>query len=182
MRPKHIPCIGLFGTCGVSRWREPFIQRYDELSIPYFNPQVATGTWHPGLVAEENRHFHQDSLILFPVTAETTGQGSLAEIGFSVANALRQAQDRFFLFLVEEDCHDTSADDTSRADSVRSRALVKSKLLDAAGRYPNILLVDSRSDMLDLSVSLFRWLSQKEVLDSELGRILNYRPAFVSGF
>lgn len=182
MISEQIPCIGLFGTCGVSQWRKPFIQRYQELDIPYFNPQVATGTWHPGLVIEENRHFHQDSLILFPVTAETTGQGSLAEIGFSVANALRHAQDRFFLFLIEESCHDIGADEAARADSVRSRALVKSKLLEAAGMHPNIVLLDSLSDMLEISVSLFHWSNRKVALDSELDRILNYRPAFVSGF
>lgn len=173
MVSEQIPCIGLFGTCGTSQWREPFIQRYQELGIPYFNPQVPVGTWHPGLVVEEDLHFHRDSLILFPVTDETTGQGSLAEVGFSVANALRHAQDRFFLFLVDDACYDNSAEEAARADSVRSRALVKGKLLEAVKVHSNIVLLDSLSDMLEISVSLFCWINRKTDLDSDLSRILN---------
>lgn len=29
-------CVGLFGTCGGSRWRDAFMARYDELDITYY--------------------------------------------------------------------------------------------------------------------------------------------------
>ncbi len=67
------PCVGLFGTCGHSRWRDPFELRFASENIAYFNPQVEAGTWHAGLVDNENRHFVEDDIILFPVTDETTG-------------------------------------------------------------------------------------------------------------
>lgn len=174
---EHMECIGLFGTCGESKWRDPFIARYKSLGIPYFNPQVEAGTWRPGMVAEENLHFTKDAIILFPVTAETTGQGSLAEVGFSVAGALRQSANRFFLFMVEDGCNDTQADDAARADSVRSRALVKSKLVDAASKQPNIIITESLSEMLELSTSVFQWLRDKEKLDGELEHILGSRAS-----
>ncbi len=30
--------IGMFGTCGGSKWREPFKARYEELGISFFDP------------------------------------------------------------------------------------------------------------------------------------------------
>lgn len=33
-------CVGLFGTCGGSEWRKPFIEAFDEKGIDYFNPQI----------------------------------------------------------------------------------------------------------------------------------------------
>lgn len=168
-------CIGLFGTCGESRWRESFIAHYETMGIPYFNPQVATGAWHAGLVANENQHFNQDAIILFPVTSETTGQGSLAEIGFSVSSALRHSHDRFFVFMIEDECHDTTSDEQGRKDSVRSRALVKSKLIDFSKNHPNIILTSSFPEMLKISVDLFQWIQQKEKLDSDLSKILNVK-------
>ena len=39
--------IGLFGTCGGSRWRERFIERYNKECISFFNPQVAEAASSP---------------------------------------------------------------------------------------------------------------------------------------
>ncbi len=147
-------CIGLFGTCGNSRWRDDFISCYEQRGIRFFNPQVPEGTWHPGLVADENRHFVEDDIILFPVTAETTGQGSLAEIGFSILNALRQNRMRFFIFLIEEGCLAPEATPAEIEGSVRSRQLVKKKLAKEAADHHNIFLVGSLAEMLDLSLRL----------------------------
>lgn len=164
--------IGLFGTCGTSTWREPFIAAYRKMKIPYFNPQVKSGTWQPGMVADENFHFNHDQIVLFPVTAETTGQGSLAEIGFSIANALRNTEDRFFIFLIEDNCEDPTANSFAKADSIRSRALVKSKLLELTDTCSNIILVDDLQLMLDRSIDLFVWLLKKDKLNQELTKIL----------
>ena len=101
-----IPVIGLFGTCGNSTWRNSFIKTYEARDISYFNPQVPEGTWHPGLVDEENAHLLEDPIILFPVTSETTGQGSLAEIGFSILAAIKRSPDRYFIILIDDECTD----------------------------------------------------------------------------
>ncbi len=155
------PCVGLFGSCGNSRWRDPFIKRFTSENIAYFNPQVEAGTWHAGLVETENSHFVEDDIILFPVTDETTGQGSLAEIGFSIANALRCNTNRFFVFLIDDECNDPDASDEARAESVRSRRLVKSKLIQIAATLDNVFFVESLDDMLTVSLKLAELLRAK---------------------
>lgn len=30
-------CVGLFGTCGNSQWRVPFMEAFKEAGIEYFN-------------------------------------------------------------------------------------------------------------------------------------------------
>lgn len=146
--------IGLFGTCGSSTWRTDFIKRYEQLGIAFFNPQLPEGTWTPGCVAEENTHLATDAVILFPVTNETTGQGSLAEIGFSINAALLRNADRYFIFYIADDCVDPKASENAIADSVRSRKLVKSKLKEAAKSNDGIFLVDDMESMLFISVEL----------------------------
>ena len=71
---------GLFGTCGTTTWRQEFIDAYKDFAIDYFNPQVAD--WNPELAVLEAQHLVHDDIIVFPVTAQTYGTGSLAETGF----------------------------------------------------------------------------------------------------
>jgi len=153
--------IGLFGTCGSSKWREPFINEYEKNGIDFFNPQVAEGTWSPGMVADENKHLIEDDIILFPVTSETTGQGSLAEIGFSIASALRANKHRYFIFMIDDLCNDPSASVAQIVESNRSRKLVKSKLQEIANNN-NIFLVDDLENMLEIS----KWLHKSCVYHS----------------
>lgn len=162
--PDNTPCVGLFGTCGNSHWREQFITCYKQEGILFFNPQVEPGTWHPGMVTDENLHFTNDEIILFPVTTETTGQGSLAEIGFSIANALHSNPNRFFVFLIDEECNDPDADLKEKLDSVRSRKLVKSKLINYAKKSDNIFLVEQLEDMLYISLMLIKLIHNKNVI------------------
>jgi len=165
-------CIGLFGTCGGSRWRERlFIPRYDELGIEYYNPQVED--WNPSLAELEAEHLAEDAIILFPVTNETYAFGSLAETGFSMLNAMKLDDRREFVLFIAQDIAETNPkgnrlDDrlnpdgtknpNSRAkDSLRARALVKQHLIKM--RLPNVYLVDSLEQMLDVSITL--WESVK---------------------
>lgn len=147
--------IGLFGTCGKSTWREPFIEKYNQLGISYFNPQVPDGMWNAGCVAQENKHLMEDDIILFPITSETTGQGSLAEIGFSIQAAISRRPDRYFIYLIDNDCTDESISGAQRQDSIRTRILVKSKLIIEARKNSGIYVVDNLQNMLDLSVTLY---------------------------
>lgn len=150
--------IGLFGTCGKSTWRDPFVFQYSEKGIPYFNPQMPEGTWHPGCVDDENKHLMTDGIILFPVLSETTGQGSLAEIGFSITAALSRNPDRYFIFLIDPECTDPDASAAQIKESNRTRALVSSKLIQMSKSNSGIFIVDSLKQMLKLSLALHKYM------------------------
>ena len=67
---NSIKAIGLFGTCGSSTWRAPFIEAFEAEGIEYFNPQV--DDWTPELASVEARHLAGDAIITMVVTGETT--------------------------------------------------------------------------------------------------------------
>ncbi len=79
--------IGLFGTCGNSTWRDPFIKKYKELDIQYFNPMV--DIWNEELAKVEAQHLAEDKIILLPIVNETYAFGSLSEAGFLILNAIK---------------------------------------------------------------------------------------------
>ncbi len=157
-------CIGLFGTCDNIPWREEFIEIYEEHGIDYFNPD-AGDNWHPGLIEDENLNLREDSVILFPILAESLGQGSLGEIGFSVMNVIRNITNgshQMLVVLIDDYCTDARKTEDERQLSVKTRKLVKSKLLEV--KHPNIYVIDSMEDMLELSVELYNVGSQMDQL------------------
>ncbi len=143
-------CIGLFGTCGGSKWRDAFIAAYTERGINYFNPQVED--WTPECVAVEADHLVNDKIVLFPVTEETFGNGSLAEIGFSILQFANT--DRSLIIMVPATASEAlkESDPIAYKDNSRVRALVRAHLTKVT--YPNIHVVDSLEEMLDLSLLL----------------------------
>lgn len=143
--------VGLFGTCGGSRWREPFIERYDKLGIGWFNPQV--NDWKPELAQIEARHLAEDQIILFPVTSETYGTGSLSEVGFSILNAIKLDDRRDFVILIAKDLNEKLDDPVARKESLRARALVSEHLRKL--RLSNLYVVDSLEQMLEVSIKLW---------------------------
>lgn len=144
--------VGLFGTCGGSKWRDPFIEKYEELKIPFFNPQVED--WKPELAAIEARHLAEDKVILFPVTDETYGTGSLSEVGFSILNAIKLDDRRSFVVLIDMNLVPELVDPTARKESLRARALVSEHLRKL--RLSNLYVVDSLEAMLKISIILYR--------------------------
>jgi hypothetical protein len=126
--------------------------RYTQLGIRYFNPQVEN--WNPEFAAVEARHLVEDELILFPVTNETLGAGSLAETAFSILETLRSDANRFLVFYIAPDLSPelTAQDAQGAAASVRVRALVRAHLL--AKRHPTVLVVQSLEQMLEVSLLL----------------------------
>jgi len=96
---ETLDSVGLFGTCGNSQWRDTFIARLKKEGIPFFNPQLPAGTWKPECAAIEANHLKNDRVVIFAVTDETWGYGSLAETGFSAKAAMQNMSDtRFALF------------------------------------------------------------------------------------
>lgn len=139
---ENVNTIGLFGTCDNIKWRDPFMARYAELGIAYFNPMV--DDWNPGMVALEAEHLAQDPIILFPILKDSYGQGSLSEIGFGPLKA---------------------ADPARAKDSNRSRKLVKGHL--QALKQNNVYMVDTLDQMLDLSVSLHKIHKDLDLLQAQ---------------
>ena len=93
--------IGLFGTCGSSKWREPFMKAYDEQGIKYFNP--VKEDWKVEDAQIEAEHLANDEIICFPVTDETYAFGSLGEVGFSILQAIKLNQRREIIVMIDPD-------------------------------------------------------------------------------
>lgn len=143
--------IGLFGTCGGSAWRNTFIEEYEKRGYSYFNPQV--DDWNESFAEIEANHLANDKVILFPVTGETYGLGSLSEVGFSILNAIKLDDRREFVILIDKDLDPNLNDPAIRKESLRSRALVKAHLKKL--RLSNVYLVDTLDEMLQASLSLY---------------------------
>lgn len=147
-------CIGLFGTCGNSQWRVPFEERYTQEGITFYNPVVPD--WTPDCAIEEAEHLANDAIILFPITGETTGMGSLSEVGFSILNAIKLDDRRDFVVFIEPDLDPELKDSIpprEAKDSVRARALVIQHLRKL--QLSNVYVVSSLEEMLEVSVSLY---------------------------
>jgi len=151
-------CIGLFGTCGDSTWRQDlFIPQYESRGmvdgVDFFNPQV--DDWKPELADIEADHLATDAIICFPVLSETYGLGSLAETGFSIAQALKWEVRRDIIVLVDPDVNEAlkEADEKLAKESLKARKLVRSHMgqLKAAG----VFWVESLEHMLHISLNCF---------------------------
>lgn len=147
-------CVGLFGTCDNIPWRDDFISAFNNNDIAFFNPD-AGDDWHPGMIEDENRHLMEDDIILFPVLKDSLGLGSLGEIGFSILNILHNitnGSNQHLIVMIDDDCTDDRKAKDERKTSVRTRKLVKSKLLGV--KHPNVFVVASLEEMKELTISL----------------------------
>jgi hypothetical protein len=146
--------IGLFGTCGNSTWRDAFIEQYNKFEVGFFNPLVKD--WDPSLAEIEAWHLSNDEIILFPVTDETYGVGSLAEIGFSVLSSLKRELNKHVIIYIAPKVDESklaAVDKQAVKDSNNARALVLAHL--KANRMSNIHIVNSLYEMLELSIVLY---------------------------
>lgn len=160
--------VGLFGTCDGSQWRVPVIETLDNHGIAWYNPD-AGANWEPWMVEEENTHLREDHIILFPILGESLGQGSLAEIGFSVLNIVRNItsgkSDQTLIVLIDDVCTDDRKTVDERKTSDRTRKLAKSKL--AAVDHPNVYLVNTVDEMVALGTQLHELYAQKDSIDEQ---------------
>lgn len=155
MKGKCMPgnlCVGLFGTCGRSKWRDPFMTKYDELGINYYNPVVEN--WIPEFAQVEAEHLVNDRVILFPITRETYSMGSLVETGYSILQAIRLDDRRQFVIMVEQGLEeDLMKNEIVAKESLRARALVTQHLKKL--KLSNVYIVDSLKKMLKISIELY---------------------------
>jgi hypothetical protein len=128
------------------------MSKYTELGIEYFNPMV--NDWNPGMVPLEAKHLAEDEVILFPILGWSYGEGSLSEMGFGPLKAMRQNMNRSFVFYVETTLHERLTDPDRCKSSLRARELVLGHLDQTAA--PNIYVVRSLDEMLEVSIRLFQ--------------------------
>ncbi len=169
--------VGLFGTCGNSVWRKPFIEAFEPEGIQYFNPQVPD--WNPAFAKEEAMHMAHDGVICFPVLAETYGCGSLAETGFSIAQAMRFDDRRDFIILIDEkpddvlniDNPDKGYSKVAFKESCRARALVSAHLKECVG-LRNVFFVKTLEEMLNVTKVCYKsMLVRNEVQQFSLAEL-----------
>ncbi len=100
------------------------------------------------------KHFANDQIILFPVTGETYGFGSLSETGFSIIQAIQSTQNRQVIVMIAER-PDPALEENQEAfqASLRARRLVISHLRNMSNS--NVFVVHDLSAMLDLSLDLY---------------------------
>jgi hypothetical protein len=157
--------IGLFGTCGDSKWRDTFMEVYDKKGISYFNP--VKDDWKVEDAKIEAEHLANDEIILFPVTNETLSLGSLGEVGFSILQAIKLDSNRDIVVMIEDDLSNEAKlqfDDSMVIESIKMRALIKAHLNKL--NYTNVYLVDNLNDMLTVSLKLYDIQEIKEYLDN----------------
>jgi hypothetical protein len=145
-------CIGLFGTCDKNRWRDPFMAKYDELGISYFNPMV--DDWNPGMVPLEAQHLAEDEVIFFPILGWSYAEGSLSELGFGPLKAMRQNRNRSFVYLIETDLHERLTDPERCKSSLRARKLLLGHLKEIDA--PNIYVVKTLDEALATTIELYK--------------------------
>jgi Nucleoside 2-deoxyribosyltransferase like len=92
-------CVGLFGTCGGSKWRDAVKDWLLLAGVDYFDPVVPN--WTPECAAVEAEHLANDKVLIVAITGETESYGSLAETGWAMLSAHRNNQTAI---LVVEDC------------------------------------------------------------------------------
>ena len=161
--------VGLFGTCDNIPWRDPFIKKYEEAGIKYYNPvlenwsellEMSRKGLCPNPTEEENYYLNKAEIILFPVLKDSLGSGSLAEMGFSVQRVIRNIMNggqQFLVGLIDDTCTDERKTDAERKQSTKDRALVKSKYIENVS-YPVITIVDTLDEMLAMSLTAYDML------------------------
>ncbi len=117
---KFNNCVGLFGTCGNSKWRDPVMEALKNAGIKSFNPVV--DNWTPECAKIEAEHLATDRVILFVVTGETEGFGSLAETGWAYLGAIARGQKVFFVI-------EDFPDGNPKSDANRARVLVRAHMV-----------------------------------------------------
>lgn len=154
--------IGLFGTCGNSKWRDMFMANYDALGIPYYNPNDPN--WTPENAVVESQHLKSDDIILFPVTGETFGTASLGEIGFSILSAVRADTNRYVIVYIDPELATILVEtEPARAkDSKNARQILLAHL--RAQNYSNVFVVYNLNDMLHASLKLYVHVEQMKNL------------------
>lgn len=157
MSKYHVKTVGLFGTCGNSKWRDPFIKRFNELGISWYNP--CRDDWDP---EEDSWQLKNDKIILMPVTDETYGTGTLSESAFGIVTTLAsiyQKTTKLVIYIAPEVKYDPNNpqlnNETAIKESNRARKIV-SEHIKIFHNLPNVFFVNNLDEMLSISEKLIK--------------------------
>jgi hypothetical protein len=137
---KLIDKVGLFGTAGTSTWRTEFKKLYGASDDTFFNPQKGLGEWKPEDAKVEAENLARDRVLVFAITKDTEGYGSLAEVGFAMLGALLRGQ-KVGIYIEESD--------TFNADAQRARNLLSSILSRFHGLDDQVEVFDGLRSMAE---------------------------------
>ena len=159
------PIIGLFGTCGNSKWRVKFINKYKMKNIEFFNPLKAD--WKPEDSKVEAEHLINDDIVLFPITNETFGTASLAETGYSALSAIQSNSNRYVIIFIDPKVNELihQENPTAAKESTNSRAIVSAHLKKM--NHKNVFVVNSLDEMLTLSIRLYEVVQLLNVIKKD---------------
>lgn len=134
--------VFLMGTCGNSQWRKSYIEALNGVGRTYYDPVVPN--WTPADGKREAEHLATSPAIVMVITTETEGFGSLAETGWTIANALKRGQRvGMYIELYE------ATDERPSADlSQRARKLTLEHAKRFAADYPDLLFLANSHDEL----------------------------------
>lgn len=146
--------IGLFGTCGKSKWRDHFIRTYETDTISYFNP--VKKDWKPEDAVNEANHMANDEIIVIAILGETFSTASLAEVGFAVINTLLD-QSKYAIIYLEKEVTAELKDSNPQAakESNNARKIVWQHLLKVTEATDRIYLAESLEDARNKSLEYY---------------------------
>lgn len=128
--------VGLFGTCGDSKWREdvaiPILKNH---GVEFFNPVVPD--WKPEHAEIEAKHAAEDAVIMLVITDETTAIASMAESGWLAAQAILRKQQ---LVVVLQDMK--PEDDSAGLRINKTRNLIRKHIDELPAEAPVELFAD----------------------------------------
>ena len=126
--------VGLFGTCGASKWRENIVvPALTTAGVDSFNPVVEH--WDEEAQRREVDHAATDKVVMIVITGETTGIASMAELGWIALNAETAGQK---LVIVLEDMPNDVKDETGASLRInKARSLVRKYIKATQDRNPN---------------------------------------------
>lgn len=99
----HNTCVGLFGSCAGSMWREPYKASLQVSGIDFFDPQVMPAThgreWCEADIENEVRHLAQDPILMFKINGLSASLLSFCE----VITAINRGN-QFVICIIEDLC------------------------------------------------------------------------------
>lgn len=151
-------CVGMFGVCATTTFRQTkFIPKFEEEQINWYNPQLGEGEWNRATSPiEEAKHLAADQIILFPITRDSYALGSLSESGFGIIQSISLNDRRHVVILIDKELDERliSENEQLANESLKCRALVYQHLRKL--RLPNVYMVDTLDEMLDVAVLTYR--------------------------
>jgi len=100
-------CVGLFGSCAGSLWREPYKRALEVNGIESFDPQVMPKThgreWCEADIEREVRHLAEDPILMFKVNGQSASLLSFCEIITAI-----NRKNQFIICIIEDLCVDPS--------------------------------------------------------------------------